>query len=70
MLALSGWLVPRGTGIEVNRDEYVKPGPLERAQTWAIYLEHGVATIPMVQQAERFIQLSDASPAPISGVIK
>ena len=33
MPALSGWLLPRGTTIELNRDEYVKPGPLERAQT-------------------------------------
>ena len=54
MRALSGFLVPRGTEVEVNRDEYVKPGPFERAQTWAIYLEHGVVTIEDVQQAERF----------------
>jgi HK97 family phage portal protein len=33
MSALSGWLLPRGTRVEVNRDEYVQPGPLERAQT-------------------------------------
>jgi HK97 family phage portal protein len=33
MGALSGWLVPRGTIVEVNRDAYVRPGPFERAQT-------------------------------------
>ena len=33
MAALSAWLLPRGTTIEVNRDEYVQPGPYERAQT-------------------------------------
>jgi HK97 family phage portal protein len=33
MAALSGWLLPRGTRVELNRDEYVQPGPLERAQT-------------------------------------
>lgn len=33
MPALSAWLTPRGTTVELNRDEYVKPGPLERAQT-------------------------------------
>lgn len=34
MSALSGWLLPRGTSVEVNRDAYVQPGPLERAQTY------------------------------------
>jgi HK97 family phage portal protein len=33
MAALSGWLLPRGTRVELNRDEYVQPGPYERAQT-------------------------------------
>jgi Phage portal protein len=33
MAALSGWALPRGTRVEVNRDAYVQPGPLERAQT-------------------------------------
>jgi HK97 family phage portal protein len=33
MAALSGWLLPRATRVELNRDEYVQPGPLERAQT-------------------------------------
>lgn len=33
MSSLSGWLLPRGTRVELNRDEYVQPGPYERAQT-------------------------------------
>ena len=33
MSALSGWLLPRGTRIEVNRDAYIEPEPLQRAQT-------------------------------------
>jgi HK97 family phage portal protein len=33
MPGLSGWALPRGTTVELNRDEYVQPGPLERAQT-------------------------------------
>jgi phage portal protein BeeE len=36
MGALSEWALPRGTGVELNRDAYVQPGPLERAQTDAI----------------------------------
>jgi len=33
MSGLSGWLLPRGTSVEVNRDAYTQPAPLERAQT-------------------------------------
>jgi hypothetical protein len=36
MSGLSGWLLLRGTRVELNRDEYVQPGPYERAQTYAI----------------------------------
>jgi HK97 family phage portal protein len=35
--ALSGWLLPRGTEIELNTDAYIEPEPLERAQTYQIY---------------------------------
>jgi HK97 family phage portal protein len=31
--ALSGWLLPAGTSVELNRDAYVQPEPLQRAQT-------------------------------------
>jgi hypothetical protein len=70
MLALSSWLVPRGTGLEVNRDEYVKPGPLERAQTWEIYLRNGVVSAEEVQTAERFTTAGVTTVTPISGVLK
>jgi HK97 family phage portal protein len=33
MAALSGWALPRGTQVELNRDSYVQPEPLVRAQT-------------------------------------
>jgi phage portal protein BeeE len=70
MTALSQWLVPRGTGLEVNRDEYVKPGPLERAQTWEIYLRNGVVDATEVQVAERFAGASRTTSTPVSGVLK
>jgi hypothetical protein len=41
--ALSEWLLPAGTSLEVNRDEFVQPGPLERAQTDAVL--HGITEI-------------------------
>jgi HK97 family phage portal protein len=70
MLALAQWLTPRSTGLEVNRDEYVKPGPLERAQTWEIYLRKGVVTPEQVQTAERFTTAGVTTSTPISGVAK
>lgn len=70
MLAMSQWLVPRGTGLELNRDEYVRPGPLERAQTWQIYLATGVVDVEEVQTAERFSNASTTTATPVSGVLK
>lgn len=70
MMALSGWLIPRGSGIEVNRDEYIRPGPLERAQTQAIYIDKGVLTSEEVREMERF-DTSTGSPIGLtSGVMK
>lgn len=37
MAALSGWLLPRGTTAELNRDAYVQAEPLQRAQVAQIY---------------------------------
>ena len=34
MGALSGWALPRGTFVELNRDAYVQAEPLQRAQTY------------------------------------
>jgi len=53
--ALSGWALPRGTEIEVNRDEYVRPGPLERAQTWEILNRIGVLDAADIAHLERFV---------------
>ena len=33
MNGLSEWLLPRGTTVELNSDKYVRPEPLQRAQT-------------------------------------
>ena len=61
MSALSEWLLPRGTLIEVNQDVYVQPEPLQRAQTAqilnAIKDDQGnpVLTVQQIQQAERLV---------------
>lgn len=71
MLALSQWLVPRGTLIEVNRDEYVKPGPLERAQTHEIYHRIGALSSDEIRNAERFGTASRTSSSDVlTGVEK
>ena len=39
----------------MNRDEYVRPGPYERAQTWKILVEIGAVTAEEVRYLERFV---------------
>jgi len=53
MAALSEWLLPRGTGVEVNRDAYVQPDPLSRAQTAQILFNIGALSIDEIRAAER-----------------
>jgi HK97 family phage portal protein len=75
MSALSGWALPRGTSVELNRDEYVQPGPLERAQTAQILNsivdpETGrpVLSVDEIRGAER---LDNSTPQDLaSGVLK
>lgn len=54
MAALSKWLLPDGSTIEVNRDDYTRPTQFEMAQTYAIYIDKGVVTAEEVRQIERF----------------
>lgn len=67
--ALSQWALPRGTDIEVNRDEYVRPGPLERAQTWQILTAIGALTAADVQQLERFMIAGVTAPSAPAGAL-
>lgn len=62
MQALSGWALPWGTSVELNRDAYVQPPPKERAETWAILVGIGVLTAAQVRAIERF---SLGAPAPM-----
>ena len=67
--ALSGWALPRGTDVEVNRDEYVRPGPLERAQTWQILVNLGVLTADDVARLERFAATGATAGSQLAGVL-
>lgn len=67
MSALSQWLLPRGSRVEVNRDSYVQPGPTERAEWYRLMLELGVMTVEQIKAAERL----NAGPAEImEGVLR
>jgi HK97 family phage portal protein len=52
MKALSAWLLPRGTTVELNRDAYIEPEPLERAQVAQIYAGIKDATGPVLSVQE------------------
>jgi phage portal protein BeeE len=66
--ALSQWALPRGTDVEVNRDEYVRPDPLARAQTYDILVRIGALTPADVQRLERFA-IAGQSAAPTEPVV-
>jgi HK97 family phage portal protein len=75
MSALSGFLLPRGTRVELNRDEYVQPGPYERAQTAEILNRivdpatgQPALTVAEIRQAER---LDETAPQDLAaGVLR
>lgn len=50
---LSGWLLAHGSALELDRDEYVRPGELERAQTYQILTSIGAMTANDVRREER-----------------
>jgi hypothetical protein len=66
MGALSGWALPRGTTVELNRDAYIEAEPLQRAQTVQILNNirdqqgNPVLSVDEIRQAERFDQTSTA----------
>jgi len=59
--AMSQWLLPRGSGVEFNRDEYIRPDPETRARTYQTLFnmvdEKGnrAITIDEIRLAERFL---------------
>ena len=60
MAALSQWLLPRGTSVELNRDAYVQPEPESRARTAQILNNirdpqgNPALTVDEIRAAERF----------------
>jgi HK97 family phage portal protein len=52
--ALAGWLLPRGWTVELDKDDYIKPGMFERAQSYSMLISAGVLTPQQVAIMERF----------------
>jgi hypothetical protein len=75
MGALSQWALPRGVRVEVNRDAYIQPEPLQRAQTAQILAGivdpvtgQQAMTVAEIRAAER---LDNSTPADVSqGVLR
>lgn len=52
--ALAGWLLPRGWTVELDRDDYIKPGMFERAQSYSMLIASGVLSPTEVRTMERY----------------
>lgn len=53
MSALSMWSLPRGTNVELNRDEYSRPAFAERADAWVKLKAAGIVSVEEIRVAER-----------------
>ena len=53
MPALSQWLLPTGQSVELNRDEYSRPGLFERAQAYNLLIDKAVLGPDEVRAMER-----------------
>jgi HK97 family phage portal protein len=66
MSALSGWALPRGQSVELNRDEYSRPALLERAQAYQILTGIQALSAEEVRVMERLVG-TDAAEALTGG---
>jgi phage portal protein BeeE len=55
MSALSGWALPRGQAVELNRDEYSRPSLAERAEAYVKLAALGVLSRQEIRVMERFV---------------
>jgi HK97 family phage portal protein len=66
MSALSGWALPRGQSVELNRDEYSRPALAERAEAYTKLAALGVLSAQEIRVMERLV---DADPPNGDGVL-
>ena len=55
MSALSGWALPRGQSVELNRDEYSRPALAERAEAYTKLFALGVLSSQEIRVMERLV---------------
>lgn len=55
MSALSGWALPRGQSVELNRDEYSRPALAERAEAYAKLAALDVLSTAEIRVMERLV---------------
>jgi len=74
--ALSNWLLPRGTRLEFNRDDYVKADPETRARTYQTLFSivddkgnHAI-TVDEIRMAERYIPNDPARATEVLGALE
>jgi HK97 family phage portal protein len=67
MAALSGWALPRGQSVELNRDEYSRPALLERAQAYQILHGLGALSTPEIRVMERLTDADTPEEVPDDG---
>ncbi|MEO6571027.1 MAG: phage portal protein [Ilumatobacteraceae bacterium] len=53
MTAMSGWALPRGSSVELNRDEYSRPSFGERADAYVKLVAAGIMSVDEIRAAER-----------------
>jgi HK97 family phage portal protein len=61
MTALSGWALPRGQAVELNRDEYSRPPLLERATAYEKLAALGALNAEEIRIMERLVDAPGAS---------
>lgn len=61
MSALSGWVLPRGQSVELNRDEYTRPPLKERAEAYKVLAEVGAISVDEIRAMERLRGESSAA---------
>lgn len=64
MSAMSGWALPRGQSVELNRDEYSRPPLKERAEGYKILHDMGAITTEEIRTMERLHGDVPSNPAP------
>lgn len=63
MTALSNWALPRGSSVELNRDEYSRPALPERANAYATLAGIGAITAEEIRAMERLLSTSTSPTA-------